>query len=66
MCAGAILNSRVTRLVFGAADPKAGSTGTLYNLMSDPRFNHEVKVIGGVLVDAAATILSEFFSRRRA
>ena len=66
MCAGAILNSRVTRLVFGAADPKAGSTGTLYNLMSDPRLNHEVKVIGGVLVDAAATILSEFFSSRRA
>ncbi|MFM9138820.1 MAG: nucleoside deaminase, partial [Actinomycetota bacterium] len=41
MCAGAILNSRVSRLVFGAADPKAGATGTLYNLMSDPRLNHD-------------------------
>ena len=65
MCAGAILNSRVTRLVFGAADPKAGSTGTLYNLMSDPRLNHEVDVEHGCRAQESRDLLMEFFAHKR-
>ena len=65
MCAGAILNSRISRLVFGAADPKAGSTGTLYNLMSDPRLNHEVAVEHGLCAEESRNMLTDFFARRR-
>ena len=65
MCAGAILNSRVRRLVFGAADPKAGSTGTLYNLMSDPRLNHEVNVEHGCRAQESRDLLMEFFAHKR-
>ena len=65
MCAGAILNSRIDRLVFGAPDPKAGSTGTLYNLMSDPRLNHEVDVVGGVSASDSRELLQEFFRQQR-
>jgi tRNA(adenine34) deaminase len=65
MCAGAILNARVPRVVFGAADPKAGATGSLYNLLVDPRLNHEAEVIGGVRAGECAELLRAFFSERR-
>jgi tRNA(adenine34) deaminase len=65
MCAGALVASRVGRLVFGAADPKAGACGSLYNLCADPRLNHELPVTRGVLADAGARLLEEFFSGRR-
>ena len=65
MCAGAILNSRVSRLVFGAADPKAGATGTLYNLMSDPRLNHDVDVEHGCCADESRELLTRFFADKR-
>jgi tRNA(adenine34) deaminase len=65
MCAGALWAARVDRLVYGAADPKAGATGSLYNLCADPRLNHEVEVTHGVRADAATALLQEFFARRR-
>lgn len=65
MCAGALVASRVERLVFGAPDPKAGATGTLYNLLADPRLNHEVEVVGGVLGEKCSELLTEFFTTLR-
>lgn len=65
MCAGALVAARVSRLVFGAADPKAGACGSLYNLCADPRLNHEVTVVGGVRSDECASLLSSWFARRR-
>jgi tRNA(adenine34) deaminase len=65
MCAGAMVNGRVGRLVFGAYDQKAGAVGSLYNLCSDPRLNHEVRVTGGVLADQCAALLTAFFEGRR-
>ena len=65
MCAGAILNSRIDRVVFGPYDPKAGAMGSLYNVGSDPRLNHEVEVAGGVLEEISSTLLTEFFQRLR-
>jgi tRNA(adenine34) deaminase len=65
MCAGALLAARVARVVFGAADPKAGACGTLYNLCSDPRLNHEVAVVAGLRADACGEVLSGFFASRR-
>lgn len=66
MCAGALVNGRVGRLVFGAADPKAGACGSLYNLCADPRLNHAVPVTPGVRADEAAALLAGFFAGRRA
>jgi len=66
MCAGAIWAARVPRLVFGAADPKAGASGSLYNLAADPRLNHETHVVAGVLADEAGALLQRFFAGRRA
>ena len=65
MCAGALVNARLGRLVFGAADLKAGATGSLYNLCADPRLNHEVPITAGVLADEAGALLAEFFVGRR-
>ncbi len=65
MCAGALVAARVSRLVFGAADPKAGACGSLYNLCADPRLNHEVEVVAGVEAAAARALLDEFFAARR-
>ena len=65
MCAGALVAGRVGRLVFGAADPKAGACGTLYNLCADPRLNHELPVEAGVLADRCAALLTAFFAARR-
>ncbi|HET7720757.1 MAG TPA: nucleoside deaminase, partial [Acidimicrobiales bacterium] len=65
MCAGALVAARVGTVVFGAADPKAGACGTLYNLCVDPRLNHEVAVVPGVRADACSAVLSAFFAGRR-
>jgi tRNA(adenine34) deaminase len=65
MCAGALVAARVARLVFGAADPKGGACGSLYNVCADPRLHHEVDVLGGVRGDECATRLSTFFAGRR-
>ena len=62
MCAGAALAARLDRIVFGAADPKAGACGSLYNLAADPRLNHEMAVAGGLLADEAAELLRGFFA----
>ena len=66
MCAGALVNGRVNRVVFGALDPKAGATTTLYTIGQDPRLNHRFELVGGVLGDECGALLSEFFARVRA
>jgi tRNA(adenine34) deaminase len=66
MCAGALVAGRVDRVVFGAADPKAGACGSLYNLCCDPRLNHEVEVVAGVRAEEAARLITDFFEERRA
>ena len=66
MCAGAAVNARIARIVYGCADPKAGAAGSLYNIASDPRLNHRCDVVAGVMADAAARLLVEFFAERRA
>jgi tRNA(adenine34) deaminase len=65
MCAGALVAARVGRLVFGAADPRAGACGSLYNLCSDPRLNHDVPISHGVRAAECAELLSRFFATRR-
>ena len=65
MCAGACINSRLKRVVFGAYDKKAGCCGTLYNLVQDKRFNHRLEVLGGVLEKDCANVLSEYFKIKR-
>jgi len=65
MCAGALVNARVDRLVFGCADPRAGACGTLFNLVEDPRLNHRLQVTGGVREKECASLLREFFERLR-
>jgi tRNA(adenine34) deaminase len=65
MCAGALVNGRVSRLVFGAPDPRAGACGSLYNLCADPRLNHELPVTPGVLAAESAALLESFFAARR-
>ncbi|MEW6153499.1 MAG: tRNA adenosine(34) deaminase TadA [Actinomycetota bacterium] len=65
MCAGALVAARLGRLVFGAYDPKAGACGSLYNLCSDPRLNHEVPLVGGVLANESSSLLTTFFAARR-
>jgi len=65
MCAGAILNARIPKLVYGASDPKAGAVDSLYELLTDTRLNHRVDVTPGVLADECGQILSEFFSKLR-
>ncbi|KIL52641.1 tRNA adenosine(34) deaminase TadA [Jeotgalibacillus soli] len=66
MCSGAILLSRVERVVYGAADPKAGCAGSLMNLLEDDRFNHQCKVESGVLQEECGDLLSTFFRTLRA
>lgn len=65
MCAGLMVNARVDRCVFGAADPKGGAVGTLFDVSHDSRLNHEFEVAGGVLADEAAGLLRSFFRARR-
>jgi tRNA(adenine34) deaminase len=66
MCAGALVQSRVKRLVYGAADPKAGYCGTLGDIPRDPRLNHRLEVSAGVLAEDCAELLRRFFSNLRA
>ena len=65
MCAGAAVNARVKHVIFGAHDPKAGSAETLYNLLADPRLNHQANITSGVLADECGEILTRFFAERR-
>ena len=65
MCAGAALAARIGTVVFGAADPKAGACGSLYNLAADPRLNHEMAVVPGLRAEESAGLLRRFFSERR-
>lgn len=65
MCAGAVVLSRVSRLVYGAVDPKAGAVGSLWDLVRDRRLNHRPEVLSGVLADECAEVLREFFEHHR-
>ena len=65
MCAGAIIHARISRLIFGTPDPKAGSAGSIYNVLTDPRLNHRVDVISGIREDECAALVREFFAKRR-
>ena len=65
MCAGAVVAARLGLVAFGAADPKAGALGSLYNLAADPRLNHEATVVDGVRADECAALLTAFFADRR-
>ena len=65
MCAGAILNSRIPRVVFGAWDEKAGAVGSVYDVLRDRRLNHTVEVVAGIEADACAALLLDFFEARR-
>ena len=65
MCAGAILQSRIPRIVYGALDPKAGAVVSLYQLLNDPRLNHRCETLSGVLANECGRILTEFFDRKR-
>lgn len=66
MCAGAIVQARVPLVVYGCTDRKAGACHTLYQITSDPRLNHRCEVIGGVLAEQCASLLSSFFAAKRA
>ena len=65
MCAGALVNARIGRVVYGAADPKAGAMASLYDVCSDPRLNHRPPVTAGVLADECGALLRQFFADRR-
>ncbi|WP_099158928.1 tRNA adenosine(34) deaminase TadA [Virgibacillus ndiopensis] len=65
MCAGAIVQSRIKRVVFGAFDPKAGCAGSIMNLLDEDRFNHQVEITSGILGDACGNLLTNFFRRLR-
>jgi tRNA(adenine34) deaminase len=65
MCAGAILQARIDRVVYGAADPKAGAVDSLYELLRDERLNHRVETIGGIFDDRCGAILTQFFVQQR-
>jgi tRNA(adenine34) deaminase len=65
MCAGALVNARVARLVYGCANPKAGAVVTLYQIPTDARLNHRLEVVGGVRADECAAVLREFFAALR-
>ncbi len=66
MCAGALVNARIRRVVFGAFDPKAGATGSLYQIHNDSRLNHRFEVTPSVLAEDSVRLLQEFFRRLRA
>ena len=65
MCSGAIMLSRVKRVVYGASDPKGGCVGTLMNLLQEPRFNHQSEVMAGVMAEECGQMLSQFFQQLR-
>ena len=65
MCAGALVNARIGRVVFGAVDPKAGALVSLYQICGDPRLNHRPPVVAGVRAEEAGKLLRDFFASRR-
>lgn len=65
MCAGALVQSRVARVVYGAIDPKAGAVDSLFRLLDDPRLNHRADICGGVMADQCGQLLSHFFQEKR-
>ncbi|MBI5632753.1 MAG: nucleoside deaminase [Nitrospirae bacterium] len=65
MCSGAIINSRISRLVYGCRDSKAGGVNSLYHILSDSRLNHQVGVVSGVLENECVSLLQRFFKERR-
>ena len=65
MCAGAILQARISRLFFGARDPKAGCAGSLYNLLEDSRFNHQTEVQEGMMKEPCSQIIKAYFQQKR-
>lgn len=65
MCAGAMLHARLARVVFGAADPKTGASGSVLNLFAEPQLNHQTVATGGVLSEECAQLLRDFFAERR-
>jgi len=65
MCAGAIMHARVSRVVYGAADPKSGACGSVVDLFAQGRLNHHATIVGGVMAEEAARLLQDFFSARR-
>lgn len=65
MCAGAMVHARVGRLVYGAADPRTGAAGSVFDLLRAPELNHRVEVAGGVLAEASGALLRSFFQSRR-
>lgn len=66
MCLGAIFHARICRLVYGTQDPKTGACGSVVDLAGEPRLNHHTQVVGGVLAEECARLLTEFFAQRRA
>ena len=65
MCAGAIVHARIQRLIYGAADPRAGAAGSIYNIVADPRLNHQVSVVSGVREIECRKLVQRFFENRR-
>jgi len=65
MCCGAIQHARITRLVYGASDPKTGACGSVVDLMKEPKLNHHTEVVSGVLAEACGAALTRFFKQRR-
>ena len=65
MCAGAIMNARIRRVVYGAADPKSGACGSVVDLFAESRLNYHATVVGGVMAEEATKLLQDFFSARR-
>jgi tRNA(adenine34) deaminase len=65
MCAGAVVAARIGRVVYGAADPKAGAAGSLWDVLRDRRLNHRAEVVGGILAEECGAMLREFFAQRR-
>ena len=65
MCAGAMVHARISRLIYGAADPKAGAAGSVLELTSHPRLNHQIQVTPGVLAEQCSELLKGFFAERR-
>jgi tRNA(adenine34) deaminase len=65
MCAGALIHARISRLVYGASDPKAGAAGSVLQVLNHPQLNHQMEVTSGVLADQCSAILQDFFRQKR-